>query len=183
MIRSLTPSSTVQFIRMPTYGRIVEFTRDNMNWEDYVEQISNFFGANSIEDETKKRQIFLTSVGPDIYHLMKTLVAPDKLESKRVRELTELVQNHLNPKPSVIVSRFKFNSRYRTVGESISNYVVELRKLAGKCEFGTTLNDMLRDRLVCGINDDNIQVKLLAEKGTMTFENAYEIAVAMESAK
>lgn len=167
---------------MPTFGRITEFTKD-MNWEDYVEQVTNFFGANSITDETKKRQIFLTSVGSDIFHLMKTLVAPAKLDTKRVSELTQLVQNHLNPKPSVIVSRFKFNSRNRTAGESISDYVVQLRKLAGKCEYGRTLNDMLRDRLVCGVNDDNIQVKLLAERDTMTFENALELALAMESAK
>ena len=41
---------------------------------------------------------------------------------------------------------------------------------------------MLRDRLVCGINDEKIQLKLLAEKDTLTFENAMELALAMEAA-
>ncbi|GFR94635.1 polyprotein, partial [Elysia marginata] len=40
---------------------------------------------------------------------------------------------------------------------------------------------MLRDRLVCGINDRRIQHRLLSE-GTLTFSKALEIAQAMETA-
>jgi hypothetical protein len=41
--------------------------------------------------------------------------------------------------------------------------VAELRKLSEHCNFGTTLNDMLRNRLVCGVGDQRIQRRLLAE--------------------
>ena len=41
--------------------------------------------------------------------------------------------------------------------------------------------DMLRDRLVCGINNDHIQRRLLGEV-TLTFKKALEIAHAMETA-
>ena len=61
------------------------------------------------------------------------------------------------------MQRFKFNSRFRQPGESVSNFVSELRSLAEFCNFGSTLDDMLHDRLVCGINDDNIQRRLLSE--------------------
>ena len=40
---------------------------------------------------------------------------------------------------------------------------------------------MLRDRLVCGMNDDRIQRRLLLEI-TLNFKKAYEIAVEMEIA-
>ena len=49
------------------------------------------------------------------------------------------------------------------------------------CEFGDTLEDMLRDRLVCGICNDSMQRRLLAEP-KLTFKKAYELATAMESA-
>ena len=75
-----------------------------------MELVTNFFGANEIENEDKKRMIFLTSVGTDIFHLMKTLVAPNGLNTKSVAELTDLIQNHLEPKSSKIVYRFQFNS-------------------------------------------------------------------------
>jgi len=40
---------------------------------------------------------------------------------------------------------------------------------------------MLRDRLVCGINDPIIQCRLLAEKA-LTFKTAMELSQGMESA-
>lgn len=64
---------------------------------------------------------------------------------------------------------------------SVAEYVAELRKLAQDCNYGETLPQMLRDRLVCGINDDRIQRRLLSETN-LTFESALSLAQAMESA-
>ena len=41
---------------------------------------------------------------------------------------------------------------------------------------------MLRDRIVCGINDDVIQKRLLGES-TLDYAKAVEIAMAMETAE
>ena len=41
---------------------------------------------------------------------------------------------------------------------------------------------MLRDRLVCGINDLSIQRKLLSEGSSLTFDSALKIAPSMEAA-
>ena len=40
---------------------------------------------------------------------------------------------------------------------------------------------MLRDRLVCGVQQDSIQQRLLAEKD-LTYQKALELATAMEAA-
>jgi len=66
-------------------------------------------------------------------------------------------------------------------GESIAVYVSELRAVAQYCNFGDTLDVMLRDRILCGINEQQIQKKLLAEKA-LTIDKAMEIALAIESA-
>ena len=60
-------------------------------------------------------------------------------------------------------------------------YVAELRHLSEHCEFGTTLNQMLRDRLVCGAEEPKIQRRLLAEPD-LTFDKAFELALAAEAA-
>ena len=102
-------------------------------------------------------------------------MAPQELSAFKVAELTKLVQNHLTPKPSVIVSRYKFNTRNRKEGESVSDYVVCLRQFAKDCDFKTTLNDMLRDR--------PIQLRLLGESDALTFDAALTKALAMEAAE
>ena len=83
--------------------------------------------------------------------------------------------------PSEIVQRYRFNTRYRQQAETIATFVSELRSIAEFCNYGESLNDMLRDRLVCGINDSAIQRRLLAED-KLSFTKAMEISQGMEAA-
>ena len=48
------------------------------------------------------------------------------------------------------------------------------------CDFQNTLEEMLRDRLVCGINDEHIQRMLLAES-SLDFKKAMKLATSMET--
>ena len=63
----------------------------------------------------------------------------------------------------------------------MADYIADLRRLAEFCEFGTTLENMLRDRLVCGINHSTIQKKVLAEQD-LTFQKAQSIVLGSKSA-
>ena len=75
--------------------------------------------------------------------------------------------------------RFKFHSRNRDSGESVTNFVTALRKLAAECEF-TDLDDQLRDRIVCGINDAEMQRQMLRET-TLNLKKAISIATTTEA--
>ena len=94
-----------------------------------------------------------------------------------------VLKEHWQPKPSEIVQRYNFHSRVQKEGESIADYVAELRRLSEHCGFKeSTLDDMLRDRLVCGVKDTRIQKKLLAESD-LTFKKAYRTVQAVEAAE
>nr|XP_054759433.1 uncharacterized protein LOC129265467 [Lytechinus pictus] len=166
---------------MATFGTIGEFREDEGSWSEYIERMGHYFDANSIIDEGRKRSILLSVCGASTYKLMSSLAAPRKPGEVEFKELVKLMTDHRDPKPSVIVQRFKFNSRSRRPDESLSTYIAELRRLANECKFGTILEEMLRDRIVCGVADDRIQRRLLAEP-TLTFEKAKDIALAMELA-
>ena len=66
--------------------------------------------------------------------------------------------------------------------EKVIDFVALLRKLSEHCNFGDTLDDILRDRLGCGCKDKALQCKLLAEP-ELTFDSAFKMATATESAK
>ena len=56
-----------------------------------------------------------------------------------------------------------------------------LRALSEFCEFkASTLEEMLRDSLVCGIDDERIQRRLLAEK-ELPFARALDLARAVKT--
>ena len=77
------------------------------------------------------------------------------------------------------MENFNFNTRFHKQGESTATYVSELRFIAKNCNYGNTLETKLRDRIVCGVNDQIIQPCLLAVK-ELTFKKAIEIAQGME---
>ncbi len=153
---------------MNLLGRLDEFDGSKEEWPQYIERVNHFFVANGIDDATKKKSAFLSSIGPATYAIDRNLVSPDKPGDKSYEELVTILTDHFNPTPSETVQRFKFHSRFRKPMESVAKFVSELRLLAEFCNFGTSLEEMLRDRLVCGIQNSHIQKQLLGEK-TLTF--------------
>ena len=94
----------------------------------------------------------------------------------------ERVKQHFNPKPSPIVRRFEFNTRCQKEGESVSEFVTALRKIAEHCEFRDVLDDMMRDRIICGISSKRTQQRLLQE-ADLTYAKAHDMALAAETAQ
>ena len=122
------------------------------------------FSANDITEDAKKKKIFLAVAGPATFNILRNLIAPRKLSDHTYRENVEVLAKHFKPTPSEIVEQFKFHSRFRKQGESVSTFVAVLHSLSEYCNFGDTLEVMIRNRLVCGINDNGIQRRLLAEQ-------------------
>ena len=158
-----------------------EFDEAKEDWLSYTERMEQYFIANDIKDE--KRRAFLLSVcGPSLYQLIKDLVAPGKPSEQSFEQLVALIETHKNPRPSTIVQRFHFHSRAQGPTETTSEYVAVLRRLAVYCDFGEILDDMLRDRLVCGLRDSRLQRRLLAEKD-LTLKKAFDLCQAYETAE
>ena len=119
-----------------------------------------FFTVNYTKAE-KGAAVFLNFIGGRAYELLRSLLTPTL---PKYDELVALLKEHYEPKPLVITERFHFHRRNQRQGESIAEYVDELRRLATHCEFKTYLNEALRDRLVWGIRDESVQRRLLAVK-------------------
>ena len=70
----------------------------------------------------------------------------------------------------------------RNQPEPISSYVASLRILANKCEFGTLTDELIRDRIVCGIHSDRVRKHLLYES-KLTLESAVTICKSNEQSE
>ena len=147
-----------------TYGNIGEFDQALENWEAYIERMEQYFVANKVTSDAKKKAILLSTCGPLTYSTISSLAVPDKPMALDYSSLQMLTKKHYNPKPSVIMQRYKLNTRNQKADESISTYVAKLCKLTEFCKFGESINDMLRDIFVSGLHNTCIQLRLLAEK-------------------
>ena len=148
--------------------------------EDYFERLELFLTVNNVEDEKKVAHL-LSGLGARAYAVVKNLVAPQMPKECTMDRIKELLINHFKPKPPVIAERFAFHKRDQRPGETVNEFVIELRRLARTCNFGAFLDEALRDRLVCGLAHGGTQRKLLAEKD-LTLKKAVEMATAAEMA-
>ena len=115
------------------FGQLGEFSQEKEEWTQYAKRLKHFFAANDIEDADKKKALLLTSVGPATFRQLSNLVAPADVDDKTYKELVEALQKYYSPKPSEVVQRYTFNTRFRQPGETVSTYISELQAIAQHC--------------------------------------------------
>lgn len=71
---------------MSSFGQVNEYNENVESWTQYSERIAQYFLANDIADETKKRAILLTVIGPNTYGLLRNLLSPVKPTEKPMRK-------------------------------------------------------------------------------------------------
>ena len=101
--------------------------------------------------------------------------------NQKDKEITAALKAHFEPKPLIMAQWFHFHHRNQSPGESVAEYLAELRRLASKCNFGAYLDQALRDRLECSLQSEAIQKCLLSEVEP-TLARIVEIAQGMEAA-
>lgn len=162
-------------------GNIGPFDDSVEQWSAYTERFEFFVLANGVSEE-KKVATFLTVMGPKTFNLFRALVQPKKPGEFTYAQIVTTLTAHFSPKPLLIAERFRFYKRNQEEGETVTMFVAALRKLAEHCEFKEdSLNDAIRDRLVCGLRNEATQRKLLTESN-LTLARAVEISVSMEMA-
>ena len=153
------------------FSQLDAFNPDSDSVTAYIERVHLFFTANDIPDK-KTVPVFLSTIGGKTYELLRNLVAPTPPETLKLSKLTTVLKRHYEPKPLIIAERFHFHRRFQAADETIAEFMAELRRLSAHCDFESYLEQALRDRLVCGIRNENIQRRLLAEARLPHFRRA-----------
>lgn len=162
-------------------GQVEPFDDSSADWASYEERLQAFLRANKVSED-QKADTLISLVGPKTYALLKSLTSPETPAKKSFEELLSLLRNHFVPKLSIIGERATFHRRSQLPQETITQYAAELRRLAQTCEFGTFLDQALRDRFVCGLLRADIQRSLFAEDNQLKFQTAVDRAIAIEAA-
>ncbi|KRY82815.1 Transposon Ty3-I Gag-Pol polyprotein [Trichinella pseudospiralis] len=162
-------------------GYIEEFDISKpKEWTAYASRLTFFLEANNVTDSAKRRAVLLSSCGGAVFNLIQALISPANPNEKSFDEILFVLEEHFSRRPSEIVKRNAFYKRNQKIGESISDFVADLRRLAQGCNF-SDLEIMLRDRLGIGLRDEELQLRLFSRKN-LTFESALEEALSAEAA-
>ena len=77
------------------------FDEGNEDWASYSERLSSFFKANKVPEELQVHKL-ISGMSSKMYQLLRSLVAPEKPDSKSLTEICAVLEKHLSPKPLLI---------------------------------------------------------------------------------
>ncbi|KAJ8027678.1 hypothetical protein HOLleu_29691 [Holothuria leucospilota] len=110
-------------------GRLGSFDKAREPFSSYIERMELFFLANNISSSSpseekavqeRKKAIFLTEIGPEIYVTLTNLLSPAKPKDESFDTIISKLKNHFDPKPLEITESCKFGTRNQKNGGTIT---------------------------------------------------------------
>ncbi len=162
----------------------IDFNVPNLSqtWKKWKEEFNLYTDLTlSDADQNRKVKLFLYLIGGQGREIYATFVFAGRGE-RTLEQITTAFDNYCNPKKSETIERYKFFSRNQISTESYDKYITELKILAATCNFALLHDSLLRDRIVCGILDNNLRERLLRES-ELDLDKCVQICRATELSK
>lgn len=155
------------------------------NFENFVLNRKDYEIATAMdkwppENEGYKVKIFMSALRNKA--LIKYYNRFQLTEQDSVKNIIEAIKKKLSSKKNVIYDRPMFNSCNQWKNETFDEYLLKLNKLVEKCEFNSFKDDLLRDKVVIGIKNKELQNKLMT-KADLTLEKAIDSCKVEELTK
>ena len=149
-------------------------------WKKFQQHVILMFdGPLTKLEEGQKLAYLLLWVGEqgrDIYNSWDI-----QAQEKTLQNILEKFTNHISPKGNPVAARFKFHTRVQHSRENFDHFLTDLKLLVKDCGYKDIKDEMVRDRIVFGIQDKHVQRKLLSEGGDLTLEKTIDIVRAFEN--
>ena len=137
------------------------------NWRDWLQLWRSYEIVTRLRhcgDDEIRVASFVTSIGSRGQRVYNSLPFRKDAERQNMDRVIELFTEYCSGASNVIYDRFLFNRRQQGVTEPFDVYLTSLRELVSHCQFGHLTDELLRDRIVCGIRDSNVRKQLLQNK-------------------
>ena len=100
-------------------------------------------------------------------------------EEMKFKVVVQKFKDYCSPRKNITFMQHKFFTCKQRDGHSFDEFVTELKKRNADCEFETLRNLLIRDIIICGINDNHLRECLLRET-ELTLQKAVQLGHAGE---
>ena len=140
--------------------------------------------ATGDDAEAKKRAAFCTYIDSATFKLLCSLCAPRKPEELNLEELQSKLDAQFGTKRLVLAECYRFYRYKQLEGQSLADYIAELRHLAVTCDWtAEQLADNIRDKFVMGLRNERLLQQLLTQDHKKPLEELLELARVFEAAE
>ena len=172
----------------PTFQRPGPLKLDATNleeeWKFFVQKFNLYMLASGAAEKPEKTRLamFLNFAGDEALKVYNTFTYTTDGDESKLDIVQQKFNEYCTPRKNVVHERFLFWKLTQQIGESIDTFVTTLRLRAASCEFGIQTESMIRDRVVLGCPDRQVQERLLRE-ADLTLQKALDVCRAAEATK
>lgn len=153
----------------------------SQNWRDWQQVWKSYEIVTGLRegDDDMRVATFITCIGQRGLRIYNALPFRSEAEKMNMERVLDLFHNHCVGESNVIYDRYVFNTRDQEEQELFDNHLTVLRELANRCHYQSMADELLRDRIVCGIRDSGLRKRLLGKKG-LTLPGCIDMCKACE---
>ena len=97
---------------------------------------------------------FITCIGPKALTIHNGLPFQSEAKKNNFAKILELWESYCLGMLTLFM-KDNFNNRHQEAGESVDTYASNLRSVFDTCSFGALKDEIIRDRIVCGVRDSS----------------------------
>ncbi|KAK0132392.1 hypothetical protein N1851_032733 [Merluccius polli] len=159
-----------------------DFSRPQ-EWDKWIRRFERFRLASNLNSSSEDNQVntLIYCMGDEADDILRglTLSADQRRTYQGVRDG---LQGFFVVKKNVIYERAKFNMRNQREGESVDLFVTALYALAEHCSYAMLHNELIRDRIVVGLQDKGLSERMQLD-ADLTLDKAIRMARQSEEVK
>ncbi|XP_024890884.1 uncharacterized protein K02A2.6-like [Temnothorax curvispinosus] len=153
------------------------------NWKTWRSRFENYLVATEInkrEEATQCAQL-LHYIGEEGFRIYTTFTFSEA-ERNKIAVLFEKFEAHFLPKENLPYERYKFFSYRQQPGQTLEQFITELKQRAMKCKLGELHDSLVKTMIICGVSNSTIREQLL-QKDELTLDKAIEQCIIIEMSK
>ncbi|CAC5408776.1 unnamed protein product [Mytilus coruscus] len=152
-------------------------------WTKWIQRFDRFRSALGLEEKAGATQVnsLIYTMGPEADDIFASFDLSEE-NRKKYAKVKEQFDKYFIVRRNVIFERAKFNKRKQDDDEGVESFVTSLYTLTEHCGYNDLRQEMIRDRIVVGIKDSNLSLKMQLDS-ELTLKKATDMARQSETVK
>ena len=174
-------SNSIPNLPIPEKFQGANASQQTENWEKWIRRWDRYRNASGLASKGDRDQVsmLLYCMGDIADDLLITLQIDE--EKATYAEVKKLLDEYFQVRKNTIVERAKFNRRLQLPGEPVEQFIQDVYKLGEGCEYGTLKEELIRDRLIAGVQADSLSDNLQRQGSKLTLIEAVRICRQYEA--
>lgn len=154
------------------------------NWKLWRQRFENYLVASEIgkKDESIQVAQLIHYIGVEGIRIYNTFTLNED-DNKKLKKVLKCFENHFLPKKNLSYERFKFFTRRQAENEPMEQFITDLKNLALTCELSDLKDSLIKNLIICGLQNEELRLKLLDEDDKHDLHSAIQVCIRYENTK